>query len=109
LKFQDCQQKEVKNEIKFNIQIPGVQRIRDDTKVRDIVTYQQSKLRDDGACNFMGVINIHYCEETKQLYLIDGQHRFEAMKIINEDINIPVMIEMVIVKTMNQLKENYKT
>lgn len=94
--------------IKCNIQIPGVQRIRDDTKVRDIVTYQQSKLRDDGACNFMGVINIHYCEETKQLYLIDGQHRFEAMKIINEDINIPVMIEMVIVKTMNQLKENYK-
>ena len=95
--------------IKYNIQIPGVQRIRDDTKVKYIAAYQQSKLRDDGACNFMGVINIHYCEETKQLYLIDGQHRYEAMKIINEDINIPIMIEMVIVKTMSQMKENYTT
>jgi len=94
--------------VKCNIQIPGVQRIRDDTKVKDIVAYQQTKLRENGLCNFIGVINIHFCEETKQLYLIDGQHRYEAMKIINEDINIPIMIELVIVKTMNELKENYK-
>jgi len=94
--------------INFNIQIPTIQRIRDDTKVREIVEYQQKKLKEDGVCNFLGVINIHYCEENKNMYLIDGQHRYEAVKIINENINIPVIIELVIVKTMSQLKENYK-
>jgi hypothetical protein len=74
--------------INFNIQIPTIQRIRDDTKVREIVEYQQKKLKEDGVCNFLGVINIHYCEENKNMYLIDGQHRYEAVKIINENINI---------------------
>ena len=94
--------------IEYNIQIPTIQRIRDDSKVREIVEYQQAKPKEDGVCNFLGVINVHYCEENKNLYLIDGQHRYEAVKIINENINIPVMIELVIVKSMSQLKENYK-
>lgn len=93
--------------IKHNIQIPNIQRLRDDDKISDIVAYQQSKLRLDGVCNFLGTINIHYCEENKQLWLIDGQHRFEAVRLINSSINIPVIIELVLVKTVAELKENY--
>jgi hypothetical protein len=91
----------------YNIQIPNIQRIRDDKKVNDIVSYQQSCLRKDGVCNFIGVINIHYCEENSELYLTDGQHRYEAIKCVNANINIPIIIEIVIVKNMEQLKENY--
>lgn len=93
--------------IKHNIQIPNIQRLKDDDKIADIVAYQQSKLRLDGACNFLGTINIHYCEENKQLWLIDGQHRFEAARLINSSINIPIIVELVFVKTVAELKENY--
>jgi hypothetical protein len=64
--------------LSFNIEIPNIQRIRDDDKVKDIVAYQQAKLKQNGACNFIGCINIHYCLENLELYLVDGQHRFEA-------------------------------
>jgi hypothetical protein len=91
----------------FNIQIPNIQRIRDDAKVVEIVEYQQAKMRTTGGCNFMGVINIHYCGETRELFVIDGQHRFEAIKIINSTISIPVSVEYVIVEKMAELRENY--
>lgn len=91
----------------FNIEIPNIQRIRDDDKVNDIVAYQQSKLKKTGACNFIGCINIHYCLENQELYLVDGQHRFEAIKKLSQSINIPVCVEIVKVSTLAELKENY--
>lgn len=93
--------------VKHNIQIPTIQRLRDDDKIADIVAYQHSKLRADGFCNFLGTINIHYCEENQQLWLIDGQHRFEAVRLINNTLNIPIIVEVTIVKTVTELKENY--
>ena len=91
-----------------DISIPNAQRIRDDDKVSDIVLYQQEQLRKRGNCNIMGLINIHYCKSTNELYLVDGQHRYEAIRKINETNNIPVSIELVSVDTMEELKENYK-
>ena len=91
----------------LNIEIPNIQRIRDDDKVKDIVAYQLLKLKKNGSCNFIGCINIHYCEENQQLYLVDGQHRFEAIKQINQTVNIPVFVEIVRVDTIDELKENY--
>jgi hypothetical protein len=93
--------------LSYNIQTPNIQRIRDDKKVDEIVAYQQACLRKDGQCNFVGVINIHFCEDTSELYLTDGQHRYEAVKRINSTINVPIAIEVVIVQTMEQLKDNY--
>ena len=91
----------------FPIEIPNIQRIRDDDKVNEIVAYQQSKLRQTGSCNFIGSINIHYCAENQDLYLVDGQHRFEAIKQISQTISIPVCVEIVKVDTLAELKENY--
>ena len=93
--------------ISFNIEIPNIQRIRDDDKVKDIVAYQQAKLKQTGTCNFIGCINIHYCLENLQLYLVDGQHRFDAIKQLSQTINIPVLVEIVKVNTLTELKENY--
>ena len=89
------------------ITIPNVQRIRDDDKVNDIVTYQRIELRDHGRYNFFGVINIHYCEETRKHYLVDGQHRYESVRILSNDCNVQVAIELVVVSTIEELKYNY--
>ena len=91
----------------FPIEIPNIQRIRDDDKVSDIVIYQQGRLKQTGACNFIGSINIHYCAENQELYLVDGQHRFEAIKQISQTVSIPVCVEIVKVNTLAELKENY--
>jgi len=91
----------------FPIEIPNIQRIRDDDKVSEIVTYQNMKLKQTGSCNFIGCINIHYCAENQDLYLVDGQHRFEAIKQISQTISIPVCVEIVKVDTLVELKENY--
>jgi 5-methylcytosine-specific restriction endonuclease McrA len=91
----------------FPIEIPNIQRIRDDDKVNEIVEYQQLKLKQTGTCNFIGSINIHYCAENQDLYLVDGQHRFEAIKQISKSISIPVCVEIVKVDTIQELKDNY--
>jgi len=90
------------------ISIPNEQRIRDDDKVNDIILYQQNELRDKGHCNFIGTINIHFCDETQRFYLVDGQHRYEAIKYINRTNNINCIIELVIVPTLDELKRNYQ-
>ena len=90
------------------IQIPNEQRIRDDDKVQEIVLYQQNELRDKGHCNFIGTINIHFCEESQEFYLVDGQHRYAAIKRINRTNNINIVIELVMVKTLDELKRNYQ-
>jgi len=95
--------------IAYNPQVPHIQRLCDDTKVDDIVVYQSHRLKQNGACNFLGVINIHFCKETGELYIIDGQHRYEAVKrICREVCNFPVAIEVVVVDTLDEVKENYK-
>jgi hypothetical protein len=95
--------------IAHNPQVPNIQRLCDDTKVSDIVVYQSHRLKQSGTCNFLGVINIHFCKETGELYIIDGQHRYEAVKrICREVCNFPVAIEIVIVETLDEVKENYK-
>lgn len=97
-----------KDFLKLDVLIPNEQRIRDDEKVDDIVKYQLSHLKDNGWCNFMGLLNIHLCKENNQMYLVDGQHRYESIRKLNETNNIPVTFEIVYVNTMDELKENYK-
>jgi len=97
-----------KDFLMIDISIPNAQRIRDDDKVKDILLYQLEQLKTKGCCNIMGVINIHYCKSTNELYLVDGQHRYEAIRKINETNNIPLLFELITVDTMLELKDNYK-
>ena len=97
-----------KDFLAIDISIPNAQRIRDDDKVNDIVSYQLEQLKTKGYCNIMGLINIHYCKSNNELYLVDGQHRYEAIRKINETNNIPVSFELVSIDTMEELKDNYK-
>lgn len=74
---------------KYNIIIPGCQRIVDIVKVDNIFQYQLQRKKQTGYFEFIGLVV--FCELQNQnvpehetnprvLYLIDGQHRFHCMK-----------------------------
>jgi len=92
------------------IEIPGIQRIRDDSKINDIIKYQLDFHKKNGRFNLLGVINIHYCTETDTNYLIDGQHRYEAVTILHNKHghNPKIKIELVKVPKYEDLQENYR-
>lgn len=87
--------------------IPNEQRIRDDDKVKEIVELQDLYKKKHGHFNFLGSINIH--EYNNKYYLVDGQHRFTAMKKLYNsgysELNID--IELTTVENMEELKFNY--
>ena len=92
----------------FDIIIPNEQRIKDDTKIEEIIEYQENFNKKNGHFNFLGVINIHQLNE--HYYLVDGQHRFNALKKMNnkgyESINI--IIELIKIDSLDCLKHNYQ-
>ena len=57
-----------KDLLSLSLIIPNIQRIIDIDKVNDIVVYQKNELKERGVCNFFGLINIHFCYETKEYY-----------------------------------------
>ena len=89
------------------IELPNIQRIRDESKVEEIIDYQKQRLLHDGYCDFHGVINIHHCQETDRCFLVDGQHRFEALRKLNNMYNVELFVEIEQVNDMKQLINNY--
>lgn len=89
------------------IELPNIQRIRDESKVDEIVTYQRQNLLNTGHCDFHGVINIHHCQETDRCFLVDGQHRFEALRKLSSTHNVELFVEIEQVNSMDQLINNY--
>ena len=98
----------IKRLIDCDIHIPYEQRISDTMKVDEIVKYQLSYLKKHGQMNFLGVINLHKCDD--KYYLVDGQHRFEACKqLFNiHSQNIEIVVEIVNVNSTQDLKNNYE-
>ena len=95
----------------LNLKIPNEQRIRDTDKVADIVNYQLDNKQIKKTFNFLGVINIHHLLSDDEYYLVDGQHRYEAIKqlyITHKQRDIEVMIEVISVNTLEELIQNYK-
>jgi hypothetical protein len=89
------------------IELPNIQRIRDESKVDEIVSYQRQQLLNNGHCDFHGVINIHHCQETDRCFLVDGQHRFEALRKLSSTHNVELFVEIEQVINMDQLINNY--
>jgi hypothetical protein len=92
------------------IHIPNEQRLKDQDKINEIIEYQKIYYKKNGIFNMLGVINIHYCEENKQNYLVDGQHRYNAINKLytNGYTSINILFEYIIVDTMEELKQNYE-
>lgn len=96
--------------LELDIQTPEIQRIVDNDVVNEIVDYQIHYVKKHKTFNFLGVINIHYVREKRKYYLIDGQHRFQAIKQLTDKghTNIDIFVEIVEVDNFNALKENYR-
>ena len=92
-----------------DIELPNIQRIRDDDKVNDIINYQLNYFKKNKKFNFLGVINIHYCKENSTFYLVDGQHRYESIKRLYKEMSheVDICVEVVCVNSLDELKENY--
>ena len=91
----------------FHIVIPEIQRIIEINKVNDIVMYQLDELKKKKKTNLLGVLSLNMIED--KYYLIDGQHRFRALKKLYEEYshNIEIFIEIVNIENSAELKENY--
>ena len=70
----------------YKIIIPEFQRIINNNKIKEIVDYQICYKQKHNCFNFLGtLIFCRLQDKTNQstiYYLIDGQHRYEAMKIL---------------------------
>ena len=95
--------------LELDIQTPNEQRIIDQHKVADIVMYQIDYLKRNGACNFLGVVNIHFCKEDGKYYLVDGQHRIASLRQLFQvhAHDVDFFMEIVTVNTREELKHNY--
>ena len=98
------------NLAKLDPQIPNIQRIKDIVKVTDIVDYQLRHYKQNTSWNYLSLINIHYCSDTGIFYIMDGQHRYESLKILyNEHSHdIEILLEIIIVKTYSDMSSNYE-
>ena len=95
--------------LELSIDTPEIQRIVDDDNVQEIVNYQIKYYKQNKNFNFLGVVNIHYMREDNMYFLIDGQHRYKAIKILfdNGHCDIDIAVEIVEVDTYKELKNNY--
>lgn len=64
--------------VERDIDNPDFQRTLDLERVEEIVNYQKEQFRLHGSLNFLGCITI--CTLPRHFYLVDGMHRYEAMK-----------------------------
>lgn len=98
--------------INEDIRIPTIQRLDDQNKTDEIKKYQLNYyMNGSNHFNFLGTINIHCCKEDKKNYILDGQHRYNAIKELAQFDNFKtqqISIEIITVNTKDELKENYK-
>ena len=101
--------KTMKQLIELDIIKPHIQRVIDSTKVQDIIQFQLDFFKEHGYFNFTasGPINIHHFDQ--KYYLVDGQHRFEALEKLfqQHSHNIKVYILLVSVSSLEQIEFNY--
>lgn len=96
--------------LKLNINIPNIQRIKDTVKINQIVEYQEQYFREHKHFNFMGVLCLNVMKTATPLiyYLIDGQHRYNAiMQLQSRGYAEEIYVEFIDIQSENEMKDNY--
>lgn len=97
------------NLVNYDICIPDIQRLEDSDVVEEIIQYQTHRLCNHKHINFLGVLNIHHIKDTGKYLLVDGQHRYAAIKKLYQlGHKFNIVIEIVSVSSENELKHNYE-
>ena len=96
--------------VRADIQIPDEQRIVLPETVSQIEEYQETHFKKHKHFNFLGTLNINFCQEQNSYYLMDGQHRYSAIKRLHRKQyhNEKVKVELITVPTFNDVLLNYK-
>jgi len=96
--------------VRAEIQIPDEQRIVLPETVNQIEEYQETHFKKHKHFNFLGTLNINFCQEQNSYYLMDGQHRYSAIKRLHRKQyhNEKVKIELITVPTFTDVLHNYK-
>lgn len=93
----------------YDIKIPDCQRILDNDKLNNIIEFQKELFIKYGEFKFLGVISVVNLNDN--YFLIDGQHRFNAMKMIYNSSdgknNFSVYVQMIYVQCIEDLKSVY--
>ena len=96
------------NLLNIDINIPSIQRLYHKEKIDEIVRYQKEYFIKNKRFNFLGVLNLNYSLEDSKYFLIDGQHRYEAIKKLgNSGYDENVFVEVIVVNSIEGIKENY--
>lgn len=96
-------------ELKRELEIPSFQRTLDEDSVNQIVNYITESILM-GKCIALGAIDLCKIESLPHLYLIDGQHRYMAIKKLYETRNMKIPINAIIynVKTFEEMRDLFK-
>lgn len=101
----------IRNLMKFHIEIPEFQRIKNPNKIKEIINYQLKFNSNYQKFNFLGTLHVvEFVQSNKTQYLlIDGQHRYQAAKELNQNylFNPKLDIEWVKTDNMEVLQENF--
>lgn len=85
---------------------PPMQRLIDKNKVDEIVEFQSKYYEKHNHFNFVGTIII--IKYNSKLYLIDGQHRYTAYKILyNKYKTCSIIVELIIIKDLEEMGNIY--
>ena len=101
----------IKELVKVPIIVPEIQRIQDKERIKDIVSYQKKYHTHHSTYNFMGVITLVHLQPNNQYYIIDGQHRYQAMLQLHKqklDTNIPIALEIRTRHSKDELETDFK-
>ena len=91
-----------------NIRTPECQRIIDHVNLESIIHFQEEMFLKYKTYKFIGAIT--FCLFNGKKYLVDGQHRYHAMKSLYEKYHhdYECYVEYIHVSSMKQLKEVYE-
>jgi len=96
--------------ISYDVKIPTCQRSQDEERIKEIIQYQENYFIKNNCYNFTGPLAI--CSLNNEYNLIDGAHRYGAIKKLLEKYptyNFSIYITFIIVKTVEELNENFIT
>ena len=100
-----------KDLLTIDLKLPIIQRLKDSTKIKQIIEYQETYFKKNTHFNFLSTISIHCCLEDGHNYLTDGQHRYEAIKELSKSYcneSNSITIEVITVKTKKEYEDNYQ-
>lgn len=98
------------NSFNLDVNIPNFQRLINYNKVKNIIEYQLDHYKKYGFLNFVGMLHINIIKGNNKSYLIDGQHRYLALKelYIQHKIDGFIMIETIYLNHIDEMFETYK-